>query len=370
MWQRVFHLMLKEFLALLKDPASRAVLVLPPIVQTIIFGYAATLDLSHIRYGVYVEDRAAPARELLARFAGSPTFTGRVRLDSLEQGRALIDRGELLLVVHIGPRFSAQLLRHRPASVQVIVDGRNSNTAVIAQGYVREIVNRFNARWIAEHPGWQPPLAHLVIRAWFNPNLESRWFIIPGIIGLLLQVVAMLVAGLSIARERESGTFDQLLVTPVRPLEILLGKALPGFLVGLAEGTLIVLIAVLWFQVPLVGQLTVLYAGMALFLFATIGVGLAISALALTMQQGLLGAFLFMVPSVLLSGFATPIANMPVIVQYLTLLNPLRYFMEILRGVFLEDASLPLLMSQFWPLLVIGLANLAMAGWLFRHRLH
>lgn len=370
MWQRIFHLMLKEFLALLKDPASRAVLVLPPIVQIVIFGYAATLDLNHIRYGVYVEDGGAPARELLARFAGSPTFGERLQLSSLAQARALIDRGELMLVVHIGPQFSAQLLQHRSAAVQLIVDGRNSNTAMIARSYVREIVDRFNVRWAAEHPSWQPPLAHLVTRAWFNPNLESRWFIVPGIIGLLLQVVAMLVAGLSVARERESGTFDQLLMTPMRPFEILIGKALPGFLIGLAEGTFIVLIAVFWFQVPLVGQLTPLYTGMVLFLLASVGIGLAISSLAVTMQQGLLGAFLFMVPSVLLSGFATPIANMPVIVQYLTLLNPLRYFMDILRGTFLEGASFPLLLDQFWPLLLIGVVSLAIAGWMFRRRLY
>ena len=370
MWQRIFHLMLKEFLALLKDPASRAVLVIPPIAQTVIFGYAATLDLSHIRYGVYLEDRAAPARSLLARFAGSPTFAEGVRIDSLEQARARIDRGDLLLVVHIGPRFSAQLLKHEPAPVQLIVDGRNSNTAMVAQSYAREIVAEFNDHWIAEHPGWQAPSARLVTRAWFNPNLESRWFVVPGIVGLILQVVAMLVTGLSVARERENGTFDQLLMTPMRPLEILIGKALPGFFIGLAAGTLIVLIAVYWFQVPLIGQLTVLYIGMALFLLATIGIGLAISSLAVTLQQGLLGSFLFIVPSVILSGFATPIANMPVAVQYLTLLNPLRYFIVILRGVFLEGASFGLLLDQLWPLLIIGLANLTLAGWMFRRRLY
>lgn len=370
MWRRIFHLMLKEFLALLKDPASRMVLVVPPLVQTVVFGYAATLDLSQIRYGVYDEDGAAPARELLAGFAGSPTFAERLPLGSLGEGRSLIDRGKLLLIVHIGPRFSAHLLQHRPAAVQTIIDGRNSNTAVIVQSYAREIVDQFNTRWVAEHTGWRPPLARLVTRAWFNPNLESRWFIVPGIIGVLLQVVAMLVTGLSVARERENGTFDQLLVTPMHPAEILIGKALPGFVIGLAEGTLIVLIAVFWFRIPLVGQLPVLYLGMALFLLATVGVGLAISSLAVTLQQGLLGAFLFMVPSVILSGFATPIANMPVAVQDLTLLNPLRYFMVILRGVFLEGASFRLLLGQFWPLLLIGLVNLALAGWMFRRRLY
>ena len=281
----------------------------------------------------------------------------------------LVDNKRALLVLHIGPHFTRDLLRQRPAPLQVIVDGRNSNTALVLLGYVRTIVTAFNREWAALH-GQPAPPARLNVLAWFNPNLESRWFIVPGIVGLLTLVVTMLVTALSVAREREAGTFDQLLVTPLRPVEILLGKSLPGFIVGLLEGTLIILLAVFWFQVPLRGSLAALYLGLFLFLLSAIGVGLMISSIALTQQQGLFGAFLFLVPAIILSGFATPIANMPPLVQKLTLLNPMRYFMIILRRVFLEGADVSLLWPQYWPMAVIGLVNLVLAARLFRHRLY
>jgi ABC-2 type transport system permease protein len=234
---------------------------------------------------------------------------------------------------------------------------------------VRSVVNRFNDDWIAAH-GQQGPPARLVMRAWFNPNLESRWFFIPGIIGMLTLVVTMLVTALTIAREREQGTFDQLLVTPLRPGEILLGKTVPGFVIGIIQATLILLVATLWFKVPFLGSLAAFYFGLALFLISGVGTGLLISSLAATQQQGLLGAFLFMVPAVILSGFATPIDNMPELVQTLTLADPLRYFLVILRKVFLEGAGFGLLLDQFWPMAVIGAVSMILASWLFRHRMY
>jgi ABC-2 type transport system permease protein len=253
--------------------------------------------------------------------------------------------------------------------VQVILDGRNSNTALLALNYVRSIVIAFNQTWAARHGQAGPPV-HLEIRSWYNANLESRWFIVPGIVGLLTLVVTLIVTALSVAREREAGTFDQLLVTPLRPVEILIGKSIPGLLIGLLQGSLIIGIAVYGFGVPLRGSIGALYLGMALFLLSAVGVGLMISSLAVTQQQGLLGAFLFMVPAVILSGFATPIANMPEAVQLLTYLNPLRYFLIVLRGVFLEGASYGLLLHQYWPMAVIGLMSLTVAGGLFRHRMY
>jgi ABC-2 type transport system permease protein len=253
--------------------------------------------------------------------------------------------------------------------VQVIIDGRDSNTAMLALGYVQRIIDNFNRQWLRQH-GLTGPPARLVVRSWFNPNLVSRWFIVPGIVGLLTLVVTMLVTALSVAREREQGTFDQLLVTPYRPWEILIGKAIPGFVIGIAEATLIILVAVFWFQVPLLGSLAALYTGLILFLLSAIGVGLMISSLSVTQQQGLLGAFMFLVPSIILSGFATPILNMPPIVQKLTLINPMRYFMVILRGVFLEGDSYGLLFDQYWPMAIIAVVTLSLAGWLFRHRMN
>lgn len=369
MWGRVFALVVKELLAVLKDAKSRLVLIGPPVIQLLVFSYAATFDLNHVPFAVYNEDHSAPSRELVARFTGSPAFDEVARIQSDREVAALIDPGKVLMVLHIDRRFTRDLLRGRPARVQLIVDGRNSNTALLVLGYARTVVAGFNARWTAARGGPSPP-AVLDLRARFNPNLESLWFIVPGIVVLLTQVVTLLVIALSVAREREQGTFDQLLVTPMRPVDILLGKSLPGFIIGAVETTLIIAAAVLWFHVPMRGGWLPLYAGVLLFLLSVIGVGLAISSLAVTQQQALLGAFLFMVPSTTLSGFATPIANMPPLVQDLTYLNPMRYFLVVARGVFLQNASFSTLVPQYWPMAVIGVVTSTFAAWLFRRRLY
>lgn len=369
MWRRILALMKKEFLAILKDKKSRFVLVGPPIIQLLVFGYAATYDLNRVPFAVYDEDHGAASRNLLAGLRLSPTFHEVAGVSRDEEIAPLINSKKALLLIHLGPDFSRNLAQGEPAPLQVIVDGRNSNTAMIALNYIQSIVNAFNQEWAATQ-GLGGPRAYLLTRAWFNPNLESRWFIVPGIIGLLTLVVTMLVTALSVAREREQGTFDQLLVTPMRPTEIVIGKALPGFIIGFAEATAIILVAVLWFHIPLLGRLATLYLGLFLFLLSSIGVGLMISSISVTQQQGLLGAFLFLVPSIILSGFTTPIANMPPAVQYLTYLNPLRYFMIVVREVFLQGTPISLLLPQFWPMALIGIVNLTLAGWLFRHRMH
>lgn len=365
---RIFFLAIKEFLTLLKDPKSRVVIVVPPLLQLLVFGYAATYDLLNVPYAVYNEDPGMAAREFVANFRDSPTFHEVTHLDHEAQIAPLIDRQAVRLVLRIGPHFSRDLLLGRSTAVQVIVDGRNSNTATLILNYVRTIVSRFNVWWASRY-GQPGPPAQLEVRSWFNPNLESRWFMVPGIVGLLTLVVTMLVTALSVAREREQGTFDQLLVTPLRPIELLIGKALPGLIIGITEATAIILVAVLWFEVPLLGSLWVLYAGLVLFVVSAIGVGLMISSLSVTMQQGLLGTFLFLVPAIILSGFTTPIANMPPLVQHITRINPMRYFLVILRSVFLEGTPFHLLIDQFWPMAIIAAVSLTLAGWLFRRRL-
>lgn len=369
MWKRIAALVRKEFLALLKDKKSRLVLIVPPFLQLLVFGYAATYDLKNVPYAVYNEDRGAASRQLLAGFSGSPNFSLKATVDHDGQIAPLIEGKKVLLLLHIGPQFSRDLALGNTASLQAVVDGRDSNTAMILLNYVRQIVFSFNRQQMVAQGRASLP-ARLVTRAWFNPNLESRWFIVPGIVGLLTLVVTLLVTALSVAREREQGTFDQLLVTPLTPFEILMGKTLPGFCIGSLEATLVTLVAVFWFKVPLLGSLLTLYVGILLFLLSAIGVGLMISSLAVTQQQGLLGAFLFLVPAIILSGFSTPIANMPPLVQQITLLNPMRYFLVILRGVFLEGTPFALLIPQFWPLAVIGIANMLAAAWLFRHRMY
>jgi drug efflux transport system permease protein len=369
MLRQVLALIVKELLAVLRDPKSRVVLVGPPLIQLLVFGYAATFDLNHVPIAIENQDPGAASRDLVARFAGSPTFRVVAALQSGERIDALIDSRTAAMVLVIERRFTRDLLLHRPAPVQVIVDGRNSNTALLIQGYANTILTDFSLSWAAAH-GAPPPPAVLDIRARYNPTLSSRWFIVPGIVALLTQVVSLLVVGLSVARERETGTFDQLLVTPMRQIDILLGKGLPGLLIGTIEASVIIAAAVWWFEVPLRGGLLALYLGLFLFVTAVTGIALMISSLALTQQQALLGAFLFMVPSIILSGFATPIANMPPLIQDLTLLNPMRYFLVVVRSVFLEGAGAGALVPQYWPMAAIGAASLAAAGWLFRRRVN
>ena len=369
MWRRILALTIKELLAVLQDPKSRFVLVGPPIIQLLVFGYAASFDLKQVPFAVYNQDASQPSRDLVARFAGSPTFREVAAIHSDAEATALIDPGKVLMVLRIDPRFTRDLLSGRPGPVQIIVDGRNSNTALIVLGYASTIITDFSLGWIAEHGGQDPP-ALLDVRSWFNPNLDSRWFIVPGIVALLTQVVTLVLTALSVAREREAGTFDQLLVTPMSPLEIVIGKSLPGMLIGMMEASFIIAAAVLWFHIPLRGGLLPLFIGLGLFLLSMIGAGLMISSLSVTQQQALLGAFLFMVPSVILSGFATPIANMPPLIQDLTYVNPMRYFLIVVRGIFLEGSSTRSLMPQLWPMAVIGVVTLAAAGYLFRRRLY
>ncbi len=366
---RLLALIRKEFLALLKDPKSRFVIIGPPIIQLLVFGYAATFDVTDVPLAVYNESPGEASRELVARFEGSRNFRHVATILRDGEIATLVDSRKVLVVLHIGPTFSRDLHRGGRADVQVILDGRDSNTALITLGYARRIVSDFSAEWAVDHGPGKPP-ARLEVRSWFNPNQQSRWFIVPGIVGLLTLVVTMLVTALSVAREREHGTFDQLLVTPYRPWEILVGKAMPGFIIGVGEATIIIAVAVYWFRVPFVGNLATLYVGVVLFVIAAIGVGLMISSLAVTQQQALLGAFLFLVPAIILSGFSTPIANMPPVVQAITYADPLRYFLVVLRGSFLENTPFHLLLDQFAPMAIIALITLTTAAWLFRRRMY
>ncbi|CAB4242893.1 putative transporter subunit: permease component of ABC superfamily [Methylacidimicrobium sp. AP8] len=365
--RRIFGLIVKELLALFRDKRSRFVVIGPPLIQLIVFGYGATFDVNRIAYVVFDEENSGASRDLLARFEGSRVFRCVGRVHSDEEIVKAIDRKKALLVLHVRRNFSRDLFVSPPARMQAIVDGRNSNTAGILLGYVNQIVLDFNADWLRSH-GMRPPPAVLQPRAWFNPNLESRWFIVPGLLGTLTLVVSIMTVGLSVAREREAGTLDQLLVTPMTPLEIVLGKVIPGFLVAMGELTLILLTAILWFRIPFVGNLLALYVGLAFYSLATIGVGLIISSISMTQQQALLGSFFFLSPAIVLSGFSTPIRNMPELVQWLTLLNPLRYALVVTRRVFLEGAGFGEVWPQFLPMVLIAAATLLGAWWVFRRR--
>jgi len=366
LWLRqVLAIAVKELLTILKDPKSRFVVIGPPIIQFFVFGYAATFDVHDVAYAVLDEDRSPESRDLLARFAGAPAFSLTETLAGVQHADRAIDDMRVRLVLHVGQGFAERVRAGRPARLQVILDGRNSNVAGIAMGYVQEIV----ARWNAEHtrPAGGPAL-RLVERAWYNPALESRLFIVGALPGQLALVVVLLLTSLSVAREREQGTFDQTLVAPLDSLQILVGKSIPAFLFGLFDGLLLSGGAVLWFGVPMTGTLTALCAVLSVYIVAILGVGLFVSSLATTMQQGLLGAFLFIMPAVILSGFTTPIENMPPWLQTATVANPARYVVSGCRAVFLEGAGLADVTRYLGPMAVVAAVTLSAAGWLFRHR--
>ena len=369
MLRRILALTIKEFIGMLKNKKSRMVLILPPIAQIIVFGYAATFDLRDVPVAIYNEDQGRISRDVISRFRGSRAFRIIDELQSDDQIAPVINLQKALVVLHFHREFSKNMLSGRSGELQVILDGRNSNTALIALNYVQTIIADFNRQWAKENAMPSAP-ARLVVRSWFNRMLDSHWFIIPGIVALLTIVVTLEVTALSVAKEREAGTFDQLLVTPMTPFEILVGKSLPGMIIGLIEGTFIIFVTCFWFEIPLRGSLLVLYSGLFTFLLSAIGIGLMISSISLTQQQGLMGAFMFLVPAVVLSGFATPIANMPKFVQDLTLLNPMRYILVIVRSVFLQGAGFELLWTQYIPMAVMGVVSLAVAAMLFKRRLY
>lgn len=367
-YTRVRALIVKELLAVLRDRKSRMVLIVPPLMQLCIFAFAATMEVRNIDLAVLDRDGGAAAVELVQRFAGSPNFSRVTRLPGTQQVAPAIEGEKAMAVLVIDQDFSRNVAAGKKAQVHLLLDGRRSNAAQIVQGYAQNIVSRYNtdlAR-LADTPG---PPAQLVPGNWFNPNLDYLWFTVPNLIGMLSMVVALLVTSLSVAREREMGTFDQLLVSPLSAWEILAGKTIPAMFLGMAESLLIVGASMLVFSIPCQGSLLVLYLCLGLFLFSIVGFGLFISSLCRTQQQAILGTFSFMMPSVLISGFAAPIESMPRLLQYITWANPMRHFLVAVRGIMLKDMPLDTVLATVWPLAIIAAVTLTLATWLFRRRL-
>lgn len=366
---RLVALIKKELLAIFKDPRTRFAVFVPPVIQVLIFGYVASFDLTEVRYAVVDRDRSAVSRALLADLDGSGLFRRVADLHTDRDVAALLETREVLLVVQLAPDLERRLHAGDVAAIQVIADGRNSNTAATALGYVNAVVARFTDTYRRErgHPSLTP--ARLESRAWFNPNLESRWFMVPGLLGTLSLIEVVILTAMSVAREREMGTFDQLLVTPFTPVELMIGKALPNVFIGLCQVTLVLAVAIGWFRLPFQGSFTLLYAALTLFLVSAVGIGLLVSSLVSTMQQAFLGAFMIIMPATLLSGLTAPVSNMPAPVRALTAVNPLRYAIEIVHRVFLEGAGLEHVWPLLWPLVIIAALSLGLATWAFRRGL-
>lgn len=365
---RILSLIYKEILAMWRDKKSRIVMIIPPIIQLFIFAFAATLDVKNVPIGILNRDNGKQGFELLQRFHGSPMFTKIVYLKTVEEITPFLDNMLGAMVVSLDEQFSRNLEAGEEAIVQLILDGRKSNTTQIVAGYASSIIQTFNNDFTANAQIYQQN-TQLILRNWFNPDLLYYWYNIPCLSGIITMLVGLLVTALSVAREREMGTFDQLLVSPATPFEILVGKTIPAVIIGMAEGSLIVFVGVFIFQIPFTGSLMLLYLSMFVFVLAISGVGLFISSLSNTQQQAVLGSFLFMSPAVLLSGFATPIENMPSWLQPVTFLIPLRYYLVVAKGIFLKDMPAHIVFNNIWPMAIIAVFTLAAASWFFRRRL-
>ena len=366
--RRVGHLCRKELLAILKDPSSRVILIVPALMQSLLFGYAATYDLSRVDYALLDQSHSSASTALIARLDGTGVFRRAATLASPDQIAPVINAQDALVVIQIGPLFEQQLNAGQETPIQVLIDARNSNTAGSAAGFVNSVVTAFNDEWRQKHGGLKTPVS-IESRAWFNPNLETRWNFMPGMIAALSMIQTLLLTALSVAREREQGTFDQLLVTPLTPTEIMVGKAIPPVLIGLVQSTLVLLITLLWFRVPMAGSFVTLYIGLSFFTIASVGIGLSISAVSANMQQAMLYTFVLIMPMMLLSGLTTPVSNMPRVLQIVTMANPLRFAIDLVQRVYLEGVGLFTVWHNLIPLFIIAAITLPLAAWLFRHRL-
>lgn len=368
MWNRIVTLIWKELLAVLRSKSSRISIFMPPLIQLFIFTFAATLDVKNVPIGILNQDSGEQSIEIIERLYGSPMFSRIVYLKGVEEISPFMDYQRGLMVVSFNQSFSRLLNADKPADIQLILDGRRSNSAQIVSGYVSTIIDDFNTDFETESR-YPQQNAELVPRNWFNPNLLYYWYNIPSLVATLSMLTCLIVTTQSIARERELGTFDQLLVSPLLPFEILVGKIVPGIIVGMIEGCLMMAVGVFILGVPFTGSFPLFLLALLIFVTAISGVGLFISSLSTTQQQAVLGTFVFVMPAILLSGFATPIENMPTWLQPVTYFIPITYMLIISKGIFLKAMPASIVFENMWPMVIIGFCTILGAGWFFRRRL-
>jgi ABC-2 type transport system permease protein len=375
MFERLKAMLIKEFIQVFRDPRMRMVLFVLPMMQTVIFGYAVNMDVKNIPTAILDRDNSAESRDLSAILTSSGHFRIVKQISEESEIRSLLDRGDVRVVLDIEHGFAEKLKRGGTIPLQALLDGSDSNTAGVIMGYLSRLTVEYNTRLLEEytnrHGGMYLKADHvqLVTRAWFNENLESPPFYVPAVITNILFVITMLLSSLAIVREKEIGTIEQVIVTPIRKSEFILGKTLPFVLIGYIDVALISTVGALVFNVPVRGSLALLFLATTLFLMSSLGIGLLISTISQTQQQAMMSAFFVIFPAMLLSGFAFPIENMPEPVQWLTLFNPLRYYMVVIRGIFLKGVGLAALWQQLAGLAVIGFALLGFAVARFRKTL-
>src|SRR4030042_1249181 len=375
MLKKVRYFFVKELIQTLRDKRMRMILIMPPILQLIIFGYAANLDVRHIRTAIWDLDRSVSSRDLIGRFASSKYFDIVSFPQHPDEVKDLITRGDVALSIEIPADFSRKLKKGDTTVVQIILDGTESNTALIALGYHNQILSEFSTQLLVKRLNragmidFEEAGVDLQHRTWFNPSFESRLFYIPGVIASIAFLIPIILTSQAIVREREIGTLEQIMVTPIRSRELMIGKTLPFALLGFLDVVIIALIGIFWFEVPLRGNPFILLLGTLLFLMSSVSIGLFISTVSSTQQQSQISTFFFTMPAFILSGFAFPLENMPEWIQTLTYVNPLRYFLVIIRGVFLKGIGLDILWPQMLALAILGTLMILLSSLRFRKRL-
>lgn len=364
---RLRQMLIKEFLHVIRDKRARFFLFVPPVLQTLVFGYAATLEIRHVPVAIVDYDNSQVSRDLVSRFEASRYFEVR-RLADRKEIPGLIDRDEVMMALQINSGFTRDLRKGETAHLQVVVDASNSNTALVGLGYVNQVAQAFAREYRLETLERQSPAAaqglpEIVVekRPWYNPDMSSQWFFVPGVIGSLVLVIVVTLTAFAVVREREIGTLEQVMVTPIRRVEFILGKTIPFFLIGLLDTALVSVAGTLWFRVPLNGSVFVLGAGTVFFILCMLGVGLFISTVSATQQQAMVTSFFFIIPAVIFSGFGSPISSMPEVLQRLTYLNPLRYYEVVLRSVYLKGGGFELLWPQMAAMAAIALVMLGVS---------
>lgn len=368
---RIREIVRKEFIQLFRDRKNRPILVVMPFIQLLIFGYVVSTDVRDIKVALLDQSRTRESRLVIQAFEGSPVFRVTHRADDPRELEELLLRRKVDVGVKIGPDFSDRIRSGRTAAVQVLADGSMSNLAGVRIAYTMQVLDRLNQEWLRELVPQRLDYGRIDarVRTWYNPNLESRDFFVPGIVAVLIMIISLLFTSMAIIREKEVGTMEQLIVTPMRPFELILGKTIPYILISIAQMVAVSLFAVFWFEVPMRGSALLMFTGVCLFLLSNLGIGLFVSTISATQQQAMLTTFFFIVPFFMLSGFVFPIENMPLFVQGLTYLDPLRYMIVIIRGVFLKGVGMDVLWPQYLALVILGTAVFAGAVGRFRKRM-